>query len=159
MAAIEVKIGELAVATGGEELTASALGSCVVIALYDPTRKIGALAHTVLPNAPHPAPPHVIPGMEGSQRARYVELAIVETLRRLAAVGVRKEDLQAKLIGGANMFAHDFPMDIGQANVVRAREVLQKEGIPVVGEVVGGSIGRSMEFSVASGIVTVKMKL
>jgi len=51
-----------------------------------------------------------------------------------------------------------FESDIGKDNVSSAKEKLKKEGIKIVGEVVGGSQGRSVEFSVASGIVTVKVK-
>ena len=37
-------------------------------------------------------------------------------------------------------------------------DLAKEEGIKVIGESVGGSIGRSVEFSVSSGIVTVKTK-
>ncbi len=76
---------------------------------------------------------------------------------QMVALGATREGLEAKLIGGANMFARveDGP---GARNVASAKAKLEHEQIKMVGEVIGGSIGRSVEFSVASGIVTVKSK-
>jgi len=51
-----------------------------------------------------------------------------------------------------------FESDFGKENVSRAKEKLKKAGIAIVGECVGGSQGRSVEFSVTTGIVTVKTK-
>lgn len=45
-----------------------------------------------------------------------------------------------------------------EENVLAVKEKLRKEGIPLAGEVVGGSVGRSVEFDTASGIVTVRVK-
>ncbi|ODS34521.1 MAG: chemotaxis protein, partial [Candidatus Scalindua rubra] len=66
--------------------------------------------------------------------------------------------MEAKLIGGANMFTA-FKSNIGKETVLSAKEKLKKEGVNLIGEVVGGSQGRSVEFCIASGIVTVKMYL
>jgi chemotaxis protein CheD len=74
--------------------------------------------------------------------------------------GAKREDLEAKLIGGANMFP-SFILgtdDIGKENVLSAKDKLKKEGIRIVGECVGGSQGRSVEFSPTTGVVTVKTK-
>ena len=71
--------------------------------------------------------------------------------------GAKKENLEAKLVGGANMFPA-LKSDIGKENVLAAKLILKKEGIRLVGESVGGSQGRSVEFPIASGIVTVKTK-
>lgn len=39
------------------------------------------------------------------------------------------------------------------------REKLRKEGIPLIREVVGGNVGRSVEFDTTTGIVTVRVKI
>ena len=51
-----------------------------------------------------------------------------------------------------------FDSDIGKDNVSNARDKLLKEGIRIIGECVGGSQGRSVEFSPSTGVVTVKIK-
>ena len=45
----EVRMGEIAAVEGQHELVASGIGSCLVVTLYDPERKIGALSHAILP--------------------------------------------------------------------------------------------------------------
>jgi len=159
---IEVYMGEIAVAKDGDNLVASGIGSCLVITLYDPKHKIGALAHTML----HAR--RLSFEMRSSKDERrktnpespdtkYADTAIDEMLKRIETLGAKKENIEAKLIGGANMFSA-FESDFAQENISRSKEKLKKVGIPIVGECVGGSQGRSIEFSVATGIVTVKTK-
>ena len=155
MVYIEVKMCETATAKDSEVLTASGIGSCVVIALYHPRYKIGAMAHTMLPNRCS-----LIVGRESSNESphtKHVDDAIDEMLRKMEAQGAKAGDLEAKIAGGANMFP-GCGSDIGRDNILSAKEKLSKEDVKVVGESVGGSIGRSVEFSVASGIVTVKIR-
>ena len=173
---IEVKMGDLVVTKSPDNLMASGIGSCLVITLYDPKRKIGALAHSMLPNCPpsytvrdasnpirktkdtkHKTYDTISNTQYEVQIGKYADVAIDEMLKRMKFLGAKREDLEAKLTGGANMFA-GFESDIGKENFLRAKERLKKEGVKIVGESIGGSIGRSVEFSVASGILTVKVK-
>jgi len=157
---IEVRIGEIALTKGKDTLTASGVGSCVIIALYDPKLKIGALAHALLPSRDGEGRPtekgNRIRKKE-IQNSRYTDIAIHKMLKKMESQGTKKEDLEAKIVGGANMFSA-FESDIGSDNVLSAKKKLKKEGIKIAGECVGGSQGRSVEFSLASGIVTVKTK-
>jgi len=160
MADTEVRIGEIAVTMVRANLVASGVGSCVVITFYDRELKIGAMAHAMLPSRDG-AGRQIEEDRQDKeyriQEARYVETAIDEMLKKMEAQGTKREDLEAKIIGGANMFSA-FESDIGKDNVSCAKEKLKKEAIKIVGECVGGSQGRSVEFSLASGIVTVKTK-
>ncbi|MFH1768767.1 MAG: chemotaxis protein CheD [Candidatus Omnitrophota bacterium] len=158
----DVRMGEIEVGKSGDDLIASGIGSCLVITLYDSKQKIGALAHTMLParrvsfevrDSNH----ELRKTNPGSPDTRYADIAIDEMIKRIEAQGAKKEFIEAKIIGGANMFSA-FKSDIGENNISYARKKLKNQGIPIVGECVGGSQGRSVEFSVASGIVTVKTK-
>lgn len=146
---IEVGMGDIAVAKGNDYLVAIGIGSCLVLTLYDHKQRIGALAHTMLPSRAS--------SRIENRDTKYIDVAIDEMLKRMEARGSKREDLEAKLIGGANMFSA-FKSGIGEENIFSAKENLKKAGIPIVGECVGGSQGRSVEFSVGSGIVTVKTK-
>lgn len=145
---IEVPIGKLEVINTKCNLTATAIGSCLVITLYDTRHRIGAMAHAMLPSYPRTADAEL-------KDATYINNAIDEMLRRMYSNGSKKEDLEVKLVGGANMFGI-VSSDIGKENVISAKKKLEKEGIKIVGECVGGSMGRSVEFSVETGIVTVR---
>jgi len=158
----EVHMGEIEVAKDDENLVASGIGSCLVITFCDPKQKIGALAHTMLParrmsfEVRNPKDERRKTNYKSSD-TRYADTAIDEMLKRIEALGAKRENIEAKLIGGANMFPA-LKSDIGEDNISYAREKLKSAGIKLVGECVGGSQGRSMEFFVPSGIVTVKMK-
>lgn len=149
MNSLDVRMGHIAVGEDSKALVASGVGSCVVVTLYDAKRRIGAMAHAMFPptSRPHGCRPDT----------RYVDAAIDAMLEKLLARGARKEYLEAKIVGGANMFA-DFESDMGQKNVAGAKAKLRAEGIRLIGECVGGSTGRSVEFCPASGILTVKVK-
>ena len=160
---IEVYMGDVAVTKGEDNLAASGIGSCLVITFYDPKHKISALAHTMLyarrlssevrssKNERRKTDP------DESPDTKYADTAIDEVLKRIESLGAKRENVEVKLIGGANMFSA-FESDFVKENITRVREKMKKAGIAIVGECVGGSQGRSVEFSVTTGIVTVKTK-
>jgi len=150
MTDIEVKMGDIAIAQPPNNLAASAVGSCIIIIFYDPGPPIGAMAHAMLP-APSRVAEH------GSQHAKYIVPAVDEMIKRMLVAGAKRENLEARLVGGANMFP-SVNSDIGKDNILSAQKKLKEEGIRLIGECVGGSIGRSVEFSTATGVVTVKVK-
>jgi len=179
MSDIEVHMGHIAVMKGSHNLVTSGVGSCLIITLYDPKLQIGALAHTMVPSSAkrdtqyeQRASAHF--SFEASsmgqtcavaqqvstrtEDTKYVDVAIDQMLKRLEANGAKRQDLEAKLIGAANMFPTIASDDIGQDNVLSAKDKLKAEGIKIVGECVGGSQGRSIEFSPTTGLVTVKIK-
>jgi len=172
VADIEVRMGEIVIAKSADNLIASGIGSCIVITLYDPKLKIGALAHTMLTDRRvlH-LKRDALDAISSSARTweggddrrhvirdmKYVDAAIDSMIKKMVTQGANKENLEAKLVGGANMFS-SLESDIGKDNILSAREKLKKEGIKIVGKSVGGNIGRLVEFSVASGIVTVKIR-
>lgn len=153
----EVRIAELeATADARDVLAAAAVGSCLVIVLYDCRRRIGALGHALLPSAEKEEAAG--PVGVAIKPQTYVDGAIDLMLERLEALGAGRGALYAKLIGGANMFP-ELEDDVGRDNIARARERLGRAGIPVVAEAVGGSSGRSVEFSVSTGEVKVSFKI
>lgn len=159
---IEISMGEIKVTNGKDNLIASGIGSCLVITLYDAKKRIGALAHTMLSSrnssgVKREASYEARGASHESRDTRYADSAIDEMLGKMEAQGAKRNNVEAKLIGGANMFSA-FTSNIGENNISYAKEKLKKEGIVIAGECVGGSQGRSVEFSVASGIVTVKTK-
>ena len=155
MKIITINPGTIKVTNIQNKLVASIMGNRIIITLFDYENKIGAMAHAMLPNNCSLVVGRKLPNE--SRHTKYVDEAIDEMLRNMESKGAKAGDLEAKIAGGANMFPA-CGSDIGRDNVLSAREKLKKEGMKLVGESVGGTIGRSVEFSVASGIVTVKIK-
>ena len=150
---VVVEMGKMEVASSPDRLVTSGIGSCIVITLYDPVRKRGALAHTMLPR--------IEESRMNTNPFKFTDYAVEEMVRRMRASGSRVGDLEAKIVGGADMFPSigHSSMSVGEENVLAAKERLRKEGVGLAGEVVGGSVGRSVVFDTASGIVTVRMKI
>ena len=147
---LAVGIAEFKSAVGSGRLLAYGLGSCVGITLYDRAKKIGGLAHVMLPSSRMHSRVSV-PG-------KYVDTAVTALLEELARQGADLARLEAKLVGGANMFISitQQAVPIGMRNVAAAREQLGARGIKIKVEDVGGSQGRTVFFTLADGKIEVR---
>ncbi|ELY44466.1 chemotaxis protein CheD [Natronorubrum sulfidifaciens] len=147
---VQVGISELAVSEGDDTLKSYGLGSCLAIALYDPDSGIGGLAHAMLPDGD---------AAENSDRkpGKYADTAIRALLRRMVEDGASYIAVEAKLAGGSDMFEFEsFGEGVGQRNIAAARAELEKLGVPLVAEDVGGEHGRTVEFTPGTGTLVVK---
>ncbi|MDW7643977.1 MAG: chemotaxis protein CheD [Desulfuromonadales bacterium] len=132
-------------------LVAPGLGSCLGIVLYDPTAKVGGLAHSLLPTPPT--------GSTGEKAGKFVDGAILGMVAEMTALGADRQRLWARIAGGAHMFASlpgSAEERVGARNVRQARQTLQSLNIPLRGEDVGGDFGRTLEFDLATGQVRVR---
>jgi len=149
---IDVNMSEMKAATNPHLLRSSGIGSCIVITLYDSIKRIGAMAHPMLAEN--------ISG-DTENPLRFIESAIDAMVLSLEKIGASKERLEAKIIGGANMFKvfDKNPDSIGTQNVEAAINKLKKEGIKIVATDTGENCGRSVSFDLSSGFVEVKTKI
>jgi len=145
---INVGIADFQLASGNEVLR-TILGSCVGICLYDPVKRIGGLSHIMLP----------VKKSEKTSPKKYADTAIAMMLEDLKKKGAKKDNLIAKIIGGATMFnisENSMMGEIGKNNIVKVREILKAEGIDLVAEDVGGDYGRTIDFFVENGEIKIK---
>jgi chemotaxis protein CheD len=149
---VKVGMADLNIASGGAVLKTTGLGSCVGVTLFDGRLKLAGMAHIMLP--------HSEIAKEGQLNvAKYADTAIPELVKRLRSQGADVKRLQAKMAGGAQMFAFAGGTDtmrIGPRNVEAARLALQKLSIPLVTEDTGGNYGRTVELSSATGILVIR---
>jgi chemotaxis protein CheD len=148
---IRVRVADYAVSAAPGVLVTIGLGSCVAISLHDPVAGIGGLAHILLPTEAM--------SRERENRAKFAGTAVPLLVEQMQARGARASRLQAKLAGGASMFAAlviSQGLQMGERNVLACRAALQAAGIPLVGQDVGGDYGRSVYFHVADGTMRVR---
>ena len=146
-----VKVADWAAGQGDAVLVTLGLGSCVAIMLHDPRACAGAMAHILLPSTSL--------ARDVTNPATFPETAVPLLVQRLSALGAEPRRLIAKLAGGASMFTQLMTpgaVQMGERNIGAARNVLRRAGIPLAGEAVGGTAGRSVRFSVADGRVEIR---
>lgn len=146
-----VEMADVKVIKENGTLTTYALGSCVGVCIYDPVTGVGGMLHAMLPD---------------SQKAemvtnygKYVDTGIEELYKKVCRMGGDKRRLKAKVVGGAKMFEYKTTpdeYDIGTANVLQTQKYLQKLGIPIVCQVTGGQVGRTIRFHPAKGSVMIR---
>lgn len=135
------------------------LGSCVGLGLWDKETKVAAMAHVMLPDSKQ------IRFRQDINPAKFADTALAVMINKLDKMGIPKSRLCAKIVGGANMFnfTSNTPgkekLNIGARNVLAVKESLKLIGISLVAEDTGGSSGRSVEFSPATGIMRVRTAL
>ncbi|MBL4693804.1 chemotaxis protein CheD [Candidatus Gracilibacteria bacterium] len=151
---ITVRTAELAVSHNDDSVRTGSIGSCIVIVLYDAVSKIGGLAHSMLPyrDEHHKAGPN-----EADQPAKFADEGVDNLILEIQRQGGIKENLSAKLIGGASMFSKiaGGTQSIGNRNVEAARKRLTELAIPIDKEDTGGTAGKSVVINLASGVVQV----
>ncbi|WP_373839675.1 chemotaxis protein CheD [Methanospirillum sp.] len=133
---IIIGIGEWS--TGDSVMTSIGLGSCIGLVIHDETKKIGGLAHVMLPKS----------GGKPNERAgKYADTAVEVLMKELAQKGSKKNNLKAKLAGGASMFQNfSGNLNIGGRNAEALKEILKELSIPIVREDLGGTMGRTITY-------------
>ena len=117
------------------------LGSCVAACMRDPVAGVGGLNHFLLPGNDNAAPD----GTAWRHGVHAMELLVNALLRQ----GARRERLEAKLFGGANLMRG--LTDVGAMNAAFAEDFLKREGISNIGGSLRGDRGRRIQFWPVSG--------
>jgi chemotaxis protein CheD len=142
-----VGIADYAVTTEGAVLTTSGLGSCLGVGLFDESAGVAGLAHAMLPTAPD----------DPDNVAKFTDTGIATVVSEMREEGATPGGITAKLAGGSAMFAFDSQDEpIGSRNVAVGRATLERLGVSIVAEDVGGDSGRSLRFHGDTGALVVK---
>jgi chemotaxis protein CheD len=155
-----VGVAELKVSNNSVVMASFGLGSCVAIAMFDPFKKVGGLAHVMLPKS------------RGKERernpAKFADTAVTFLVDELVKKGARIRNLRCKIVGGSQMFEilgsssrddeseeNPKPSNIGARNVEAVKRALKEMEVPLIGEDTGGNYGRTVRFNTSTGGVEV----
>ena len=147
-AQVYLHAGQLHAAAAPTAIT-TVLGSCVAVCLWDRERGVGGVNHFLLP--------YFVAGGAASS-PRFGNVAMARLVEGVVALGARRQNLQAKVFGGACVIDafHGRGEHLGTKNVEVAVALLEREQIPVVAQDVGGRRGRKVIFHTDSGVALVK---
>jgi len=125
------------------------LGSCVAVCLFDPVERIGGMNHIFLPGKADMA--------HFDDAARYGVNAMELLINKIINLGGDCARLVAKAFGGGNVIpAISGDNGIGEQNIAFTLEFLEKEGIRIISQNLGGNDSRKIYFHTDSGDVFLK---
>ncbi|MCC7492490.1 MAG: chemotaxis protein CheD [Fimbriimonadaceae bacterium] len=132
-----------------DQLMAIGLGSCVAVAVYDPSTGVGGLAHVMLPAGQ----------ASDDKPAKFATSAIPALLAQVGELGADPAELLCGIFGGATLLStgQSTLLQIGDRNVTAVVAALEKAGLSPLIREVGGTKGRTIGLAVGSGEVTIKI--
>jgi chemotaxis protein CheD len=145
---VYLKPGELFTAERPTLIT-TVLGSCVAITMFVERLGVGSICHAMLPRNP---PSNAI------DTFRYVDSSILYMIEDLGAAGVKRNEIEVKLLGGADVLdrVEGSPASVGQQNIKEAMDIIRKEKLELAACDVGGESGRKIVFYAHTGRVLLK---
>ncbi len=133
------------------ELISTVLGSCVSACIRDKKNGVGGMNHFMLPTD------------HGAERGecnnyglstRYGSYAMEHMINDILSHGGRRENLEIKLFGGGRVLAAGT--DIGAHNINFVRDYLQREGLSITAENLGGTSPRKVLYFPSTGRVLMR---
>ncbi len=125
--------GEFAVVSDMENIAfKTLLGSCVAIMFYDKNMKIKGMNHFLLPATDN-----------SNEDMKYGLYSVEAMLNEMYKLGCRKENMAAKISGGADiMNMNSMSQSIGHRNVEFAHTFCRSEGFRIISDHTRGNAGR-----------------
>ncbi len=112
------------------------LGSCVSICLYDKELQFGGMNHFLFPKT-----------QDARERTpKYGNVAVSYLITLMLEQGGNIDNLVAQIFGGAHRGGTN-ERNVGMENIEVAQSILEKAGIPVMSQDVGGAMGRKVIYS------------
>ena len=151
----KVGIADYKINVNQEGLVTLGLGSCVGICIFDIHKRVGGLAHVMLPDSPSD-------NDSEKSKLKYTQYTLPKMIDEMIALGCSKMNMRAVLVGGGNMFLNTkitLENSIGYRNLQSVQQILNQYSIPVVAQDVGGNVGKTVYFDLDEGDVYVKIGL
>jgi len=134
---------------GNHAVVKTLLGSCIAITLWHPKHRIGGMCHFLLPTRPRTPDGH----LDGRFGDEAVELLVGEIKR----THTRTQDYEAHLYGGADTMPDNATkLNIGERNVAKAWDIMDKYGFQLQCVDVGGNEPRNVTLDLGNGQVLLK---
>lgn len=131
-----------------DETVVTTLGSCIAACLWDKKLKIGGMNHFMLAESE-------LGNWAGEvSSTRFGNFAMEYLINEILKQGGSRENLHAKIFGGASM--NTGGEKVGGSNIAFAEAYLKTERIPLLVADVGGEHARKVYFQPETGDVLVK---
>ncbi len=136
------------------EVVYTVLGSCVAIVMRAPRLNFSAIVHTMLPGSCNRIDHECT---LDANKYKYVTCSLNSLLDTIKLHGIKKEELEIKVFGGASVIStnenRNNALTVGQQNINMVRKIFEKENLKVKSIDVGGSSGRRLYYYTETGDV------
>jgi chemotaxis protein CheD len=142
-----VGVADMKVSARPEDvLVTHGLGSCLGIAVYDRTARVGGMLHVMMPvSAANPEKARNNPYM-------FVDTGVPAFFQSLEATGAVRRRCTLKVAGGALVNGNDY-FETGRKNYIILKKIFWKSGVLIDAEDVGGNVARTMYMDIGTGRV------
>ena len=131
------------------EIVTYGLGSCVAVTAYDPIRRVGGMAHYMLPDS------KIDPVQAESKPFMFADTALPRLFEAVLRLGADKSRLFVSVTGGARAVGAET--GVGNRNRLAAKKLLWRAGILVSRELTGGSDPRQVRLRLRDGHLDVRV--
>ncbi len=141
-----IPAGQLRADKKSPRIFQACLATCLGVALYDQTHKIGGMIHILLPEP--------IGSMGERFPEKYASTGIPLLIHHLVSLGSTPETLKATIAGGALVgpISHqDMGLDIGGRSADIAQSILKTFGIEIIKSETGGFFSCTLELNMETG--------
>lgn len=147
---VQVFQGDFYVSTREGEMLATVLGSCVAACIRDPVAAVGGMNHFLLPDKGGDNNPD----LPFSASLRYGSYSMEQLINGILGAGGKRERLEVKIFGGANVLAG--LRGIGHQNAEFVERYLKAEGFKIMGADLRGTLPRKVQYFPTTGVVRMK---
>jgi chemotaxis protein CheD len=132
-------------------LTTYSLGSCLGISVYDSVAKAGGLLHIMLPDS------NIDRVKAASRPAMFADSGLGILIEEAAKLRVQESRMVICVAGGAQFMDATAFFNIGKRNYIALRDLLERRGLQIHAEAVGGLVSRSMYLNLETGEVRIRI--
>ncbi|HUA51386.1 MAG TPA: chemoreceptor glutamine deamidase CheD [Candidatus Sulfotelmatobacter sp.] len=142
---VKVLPGEHYVTEYPDEVLVTVLGSCVSACIRDTLVPVGGMNHFMLPGEARGR------WGEATHEMRYGQFAMEQLINDVLKRGARRDRLEVKLFGGANVIRSS--LNIGTSNAEFVRSFMRAEQLKIAAEDLGGDYPRRIHYFPLTGKV------
>ena len=133
-------------------LEAPSLGSCISIAIYDPTINVGGVLIFILPDSSE------VQSVTADEHPyMFADTAVIHFFQTALEWGIQPERSKLALIGGGQVFGQEGEFNVGTRNGKAAVEAIAKLGLIPTHQSIGGAFNRSMQLHIRTGKISVSV--
>ncbi len=147
-----VGVSDMKTSSDPEDLLITySLGSCIGVAIYDPTVKVAGLLHYMLPES------SLDEAKARKNPFMFADTGIPALFKATYKLGAKKQRMKVVVVGGAQILDQKGFFNIGKRNHMAVRKIFWKNQVMIDHEDVGGNVNRTIRIDIATGQMHIKV--